>query len=189
MTTVSPSLSSNQFFAASAINFTINFLRMPELSFVVQEANFPDVTSNPTIQKMGGIDIHRQSDKLHFQPLTVKFIIDEGFRAHKELFNWLSGSSGGWDRSQKSAQFIESQENYIFPDYDQRKNYAKASMTTGSLILVNANKVPTIKVVFVDLMIVALGGIHFDIKKNPLQPITASATFTYDYYEILDIKI
>ena len=187
--TIYPALDTQNFFTASPINFTINFARLPELSFVVQEANLPDVVAKTTLQPMPGISIHRVADRLEYQSLSVKFIIDENFRAHRELHDWLVGMTGGADRHKNVNEFIANHENYIWPDYDKRKTYSRTVATSASLIIVNANKYPIAQAVFYNVMPVAISGDRFDIKQDPLKPMTAMATFDYDYYEILEIKL
>lgn len=176
-------------FPANPQNHVVRFSRMPNLSFVVQEVNLPGITATiPNIQT-GGIQSKFLPDRLTFEPLTVSFLVDEEFRVHRELYQWLWGMTGGTDRSQVTAEFINNNINFIWPPARSRPEALSiAGATHVGLTIVNPAKIPILRVLFYNAIITSLGGVQFQTSGDPLQVMTATATFEYEFYTIMEIR-
>lgn len=176
-------------FPANPANHVIRFARMPHLSFVVQEVSLPSISATIPRVQTAGIFSRFAPERLNFDPLTVTFMVDEEFRAHRELYQWLWGMTGGDDRSHVTQEFVNDQAQYIWPDNKNAQTaLGFASQTYAGLTIVNPAKIPIIRVLFYNMYITTLGQVQFATTADPIQPITASATFEYDFYTIVEIR-
>jgi hypothetical protein len=176
-------------FPANPANHMIRFARMPHLSFMVQEVNLPTITANVPQVQSGGRYSKFAPDRLNFEPLTVTFLVDEEYRVHRELYRWLWGVTGGVDRSTVVAEFIEDEIQYLWPGVTNT-NIALNTLaaTYAGLTILNPAKIPILRVLFYNLYITSLGGVQFLTTGNPEQPLTATATFEYEFYTMMEIR-
>lgn len=190
MSTLSLSADTFNLFPAAPASHIINFARMPFTSFVVQEVNLPGVSA--TIARVGapGLAVRHAADRLVYEPLTISFLVDEEFRTHRELHSWLIGMTGGEDRSRLTAQFINDQADFFWndPGLTQTERLARASSTTAGLTILNEAKIPLLRVLFHNVFITSLGGVQFSVIADPINILTSTATFEYDYYTIVEIR-
>lgn len=176
-------------FPAAPFSHIIQFERMPETTFVVQEVNLPGVSATPARVPAPGLVVRHGPDRLIYEPLTATFIIDEEFRAHRELHSWLIGMTGGEDRSFLTEEFLKQHQDYLWPDNSTRsQKFSQLQSTTAGLTIVNEAKIPLLRVVFYNLYITALGAVQFSITGDPMTVMTSTATFEYDFYTIVEIK-
>lgn len=174
-------------FPASPTNHVIQFARMPMVTFLVQEVNLPSVSGRIAQIASPGVITRHVSDKLTYDPLTVTLMLDEEFRAWRELYSWLLGMSGGYDRSVLVADFIKQQFDYV--SIDAKHQHANASRTTAGLTIINAAKIPMVRYIFHNVYITSLGEVRFDTKAmDTITPLTFTATFEYDYYSLVEIR-
>lgn len=187
MSTLSLPSDTFNLFPASPTNHVIQFARLPMTTFLVQEVNLPAVSGRIAQVATPGAITRHMSDKLTYEPLTVTFMLDEEFRAWRELYAWLLGMSGGYDRSVLVADFVRQQFDYV--ESDPKYRHANASRTTAGLTIINPAKIPMLRFIFHNLYITSLSDVRFDTKAmDTISPLTVSATFEYDYYSQVQIR-
>lgn len=176
-------------FPLDPTNHVVQFARMPNLTFVAQEVNMPGVSGKTAQMSVPGINIHQMPDKLIYEPLTVTFMMDEELRAWRELYSWLLGMTGGYDRSVITAEFIDQHINYVWPEKAQHR-HDQAARTTAGLTIVNPAKIPMVRLLFHNLYITSLSNINFSTKELDTLSTTLSctATFDYDYYAFVEYR-
>ena len=186
------SLSSDTFnlFPAAPASFLMRFERMPYLSFVVQEATLPGISAATAQVGIPGMTVRYQPDRLVYEPLQVTFLVDEEFRVHRELHQWLAGMTGREDRSSVTAQFVNDQAEFIWGAGPAAGSirHAATSRTTAGLTIVNESKIPLLRVLFYNLYPTAVGPVNFSVTVDPLTTLTATATFEYDFYTLVEIR-
>ena len=174
-------------FPAAVNNHLLYISRLPQTSFVLQEVSLPGVSAQPARVSTPGLMSHFAADHLTYEPLTVTFLVDEEFRAHRELHRWLNGVTGGEDRTEMTQRFVEEQSQYMWESTGQEFNRMVA--THAGLTIVNGSKVPILRVLFYNVHVVQLGPVQFSVTAvDTLPTITSTATFEYDFYSIMDIK-
>lgn len=176
-------------FPANPANHVIRFARMPHLSFMIQEVNLPTITAAvPQVQTATRYSKF-VPDRLNFDPLTVTFLVDEEYRVHRELYRWMWGMTGGTDRSTVVAEFVGEEATYIWPGTSKPRDALNVlSSTYAGLTIVNPAKIPILRILFYNLFITSLGGVQLTTTGNPEQPITATATFEYEFYTMVEIR-
>jgi len=182
MSTISIPSDTFNLFPADSISHVMQFARLPMTTFTIQEVNLPSVTARSAVVNTPGINTKHLPDRLTYDPLTITFLVDEEFRAWRELYSWMYGMVGGPDRSVTTADFVESQINFVYP-------HDKAGRTTAGLTIINAAKIPLLRFVFHNVYITSLGQIQFATTSiDPITPLTCQATFEYDYYSIVQVR-
>lgn len=116
--------------------------------------------------------MYRHGDKLVFDQLIVKAIIDEDLRVWEETYDWLQALT----KPDKYSQYIRF--------YDKEKNpYHDATLTVNT----NAN-VPNIRFKFTNCHPIGLGGIEFNTTLDATTTITTEIAFRYDQYYLDRLK-
>jgi hypothetical protein len=188
MSTLSLPTDTFNLFPADALGHVMQFARMPMTTFTVQEVNLPSVTARSAMVGAPGMNIRHLPDRLTYDPLSVTFLVDEEFRAWRELYSWMYGMTGGPDRSVVTAEFIESQVNFVYPEKPSAQ-LDKAGRTTAGLTILNAAKIPMLRFIFHNVYVTSLGQVQFSTTAlDPIVPLTCQATFDYDYYSVVEIR-
>lgn len=190
MTTTSTALPVDTFnlFPAAPQNHVFHLARLPQLSFVVQEVNLPGIMATPARMMVPGLAVRHAADRLTYDPLTVTFLVDEEFRAHRELHRWLVGITGGEDRTTLVQQFINDQATYLWPETTDQHTYGRATSTTAGLTIVNGAKIPILRVMFHNVHLTQIGSVQFSTTTpDTITPLTSTATFEYDFFSIVDV--
>lgn len=168
----------------------MRFERMPYLSFVVQDVTLPGISATTAQVGLPGLTARFQPDRLTYESLQVTFLVDEEFRVHRELHQWLAGMTGREDRSSVTASFVNDQAEFVWgggPAIGSAR-LATSSRTTAGLTIVNESKIPILRVLFYNLYPTAVGPVNFSVTVDPLTTLTSTATFEYDFYSIVEIR-
>lgn len=140
--------------------------RLPHVVYFGQAGNLPGFS-------FGSIDystpmspvIPIPGDSVTFDPLSVKFIVDENMANWKEIYHWVQA-------------LARIKELNLEPREGQ-----EATVSDAVLYILTSNKNVNLKVFFRDLFPVSLTGLDFDSSVTDLDPFIAEATFKYCYYE------
>lgn len=188
MSTLSIPSDTFNLFPADALSHVMRFARLPMTTYVIQEVNLPTVSTRTAVIATPGISTKHLPDRLTYDPLTISFLVDEEFRAWREIYAWMYGTVGGPDRSVVTAEFLNSQENYI--KYEKPAGRLdRAGRTDAGLTIVNAAKIPLLRFIFYNVYPISLGQIQFSTTStDPITPLTCQATFDYEYYSVVEIR-
>lgn len=174
-------------FPASPVNHVMQFERLPNLSFVIQEVSLPGVSANPAKVMAPGLAINHPPDRLTYDALTVTFMVDEEFRAHREMHRWLNGVTGQEDRSVLVAQFLQEEQSYFWQEAKPINQFGRAASTNAGLTIVNGSKVPILRFFFHNVHPMSISEVRFATTvTDTITPLTCTATFAYDFYSIVD---
>lgn len=175
-------------FPADPTSHVMQFQRMPMTTFTIQEVNLPAISARTGVAPMPGGNAHFLPDKLIYEPLSITFMVDEELRAWRELFSWLLGMTGAYDRGILTAEFLTQQTNYVQAEKPTSR-LERAGRTTAGLTIVNGAKIPILRFLFYNVYVSSLGQIQFDTKTtDTITPITCTATFEYDYYTLVELR-
>ena len=169
-------IKNRNFLSPTGFKFVLN--RAPKVSFFGNEANIPDlnlgVAEQPTYLK----DIPQPGDKLQFQDLTLRFLVDEDLENYLEIQHWLRGL--GFPDSLKEI-------------YEWQSNNPNAPSSTlnytsdGTLNVLSSSSVANFKVKFLDMFPVSLSDLDLDATDSDIDYLTANVTFKYTIYNITDL--
>ena len=161
----------------SPSGFQFNLARAPKVDF------FSNSTRIPGIQ-LGNIDVGNYLksipvpvDQIQFEDLTLQFLVDENMENFLEIHNWIYGL--GYPKSVDQFTNLVNDRGEI----DDLKQFSD-----GTLTVLNSNFVPMSYIKFKDLFPVSLSTLEFTASETDYSYFTATVTFKYLIYEILDTK-
>ena len=163
----------------SPSGFQFNLARAPKVDF------FSNSTRIPGIQ-LGNIDVGNYlkaipvpGDQIQFEDLTLQFLVDENMENFLEIHNWLYGL--GYPKS------VDQFGDLIRAANDEGIDNLR-QFSDGTLTVLNSNFVPMSYIKFKDLFPISLSTLEFTASESDYSYFTATVTFKYLIYEILDTK-
>ena len=157
--------------------FLLTFDRIPDVTYFCQEGNIPGMAIPAIVTPTPGGDYHVAGNKITYNMINVKFMVDENVNSWKNIYSWM--------RSIASPHGTE-ERNYLTTIQNQFKldsfpQYSDATLT----VLSNLNN-PVLRVHLVGLFPVSLSDIQFDTTLSADNIITADATFSVKYFDFVD---
>ena len=172
--------------------FLIN--QLPKVQYFTTEANVPGMTLSEGQFNTPLKDIELLGDKLTYEDLTIKFIVDENLENYIEMHTWLTGIGFPKDRKQFS-EFRSVTSNMSTTTRGESKDIGDVRASTPELamtsdavmtILTNKNN-PVVECRFKDVFPVSLSGLSYTQNATDVDYLTADVTFKYTIYEIVTL--
>jgi hypothetical protein len=165
------------FLSPTGFKFVLN--RAPKVVFFSNQANIPGLTLGTAQQTNYLTDIPVPGDKIQFQDLSLRFLVDEDLENYLEIQHWLRGLGFpdslkeiyDWQRSNPNAPTSE-------------LNYT----SDGTLNVLTSSNVPNFKVKFLDMFPISISDLNFDATDSDIDYLTADVTFKYTIYNITDLN-
>jgi len=147
------------------VRFVLN--RLPNVEYFCQTANLPGITINEVPQTNPFVTIPRPGDKVTYEPLNIRFKVDENMENYIEIHNWIIGLGHP-------------------QNFDQYKNLKDNDLvfSDASIVILSSNNNPSIRVSFKDLFPLSLSSLLFDVTQTEIQYLEADANFRYAYFDI-----
>ncbi len=156
--------------------FKFQIKKTPTINYFVQTVNVPGISMQSVNQPNPFVKIPYGGDHLQFDDLTISYKVDEDLRNYMELYNWI-----------KSLGFPD--------DYKQYKQLSDKPIIGGeglssdiSVIIMNNSRIPTYEITFRDAFPIAISSLQFDVTKQDVEFLEASATFRYVSFNIKSIN-
>jgi len=143
--------------------FLLTFERTNSVQYFCQAINLPGISLGQAPINLPTADIYAPGNKITYNQLNIDFNIDEN------LDTW------SFDERKRLTSL---QNRYTRTERTALKNYSDATLT----VLNNLNN-PKLRVRFVNAFPISLSDLQFDTKMSADDIMTATATFTYDYFE------
>jgi len=168
----------------SPLGFKLILTKTPKVDFLCQSANIPQISMGTAIQPTYLKDIPVRGDKVLYDDLTVRFLVDEKMENYLAIYKWISGlgypeSLGQYNELKKDDIRTNSR---IGDDGDPR--YFEFSDAT--LQILSSNYKPSVLINFKDAFPVSLSTLEFDVSQRDYSFFTASVTFKYTIFNITD---
>ena len=168
----------------SPVGFKLILTKTPKVDFLCQSANIPQISMGTAVQPSYLKDIPVPGDKVLYDDLSIRFLVDERMENYLAIYKWITGlgypeSLGQYDQLRKDDIRTDRR---IGDDGDPR--YFEFSDAT--LQVLGSNYKPTIHVNFKDTFPIALSTLDFDVSQRDYSFFTASVTFKYTIFDITD---
>lgn len=75
----------------SPLGFRFVIKRLPTVNYFCQQATIPALSMNPIDVGSPNSSVPMPGSKLFFDPLTIRFKVDEDLNNYMEIYNWLVG--------------------------------------------------------------------------------------------------
>lgn len=145
---------------------------IPELPFAryfCQSVSMPTVSTTEVQVETPFSATYRHGDKLIYDPLTIKFIIDEDMRTWEESYNWL-----------RAITFPKQFSEYL---KTLRVQAGRLPYFDGILTVTTNSNISNARIKFKNCHPTSLTGIEFDSSDSADTTLTAELTLRYDYFE------
>ena len=154
--------------------FQVTLGNFPLAQYFCTGVNLPGVSIAGVPVPTRLADIAMVGDKMEFEDFTMTFIVDENLLNYQEIFDWMVSIAF----PESHAQF-KAQERADGVDLTgDRKLYSDIALT----VLSNKNN-PVVRVSLKDAWPNALSGLEFSVQETDAVYLTASATFSYSYFD------
>ena len=168
----------------SPLGFKLILSKTPKVDFLCQSANIPGISMGTAVQPSYLKDIPVPGDKVLYDDLSIRFLVDEKMENYLAIYKWITGlgypeSLGQYDQLRKDDIRTDTR---VGDDGDPR--YFEFSDAT--LQVLSSNYKPSIHVNFKDAFPIALSTLDFDVSQRDYSFFTASVTFKYTIFDITD---
>ena len=162
----------------SPVGFKLTLNTKRKIDFFSNTATIPALTLGTSLQTTPLRNLDVPGDELLYDDFQIEFLVDEDLVNYMVVHNWLTGLG-----------FPESYQEFktLTTDPEQQKD-DKLQYVDGSLHILNSNLRDIAVVKFQDLFPVSLTGLEFRATDDDINYFTASATFKYMMYNILDVN-
>ena len=170
----------------SPLGFKLILTKTPKVDFLCQSANIPQISMGTAIQPTYLKDIAVPGDKVLYDDLRVRFLVDEQMENYLSIYNWMTGLG----YPENAGQFRQLKKDDLRTDAsvsdDADPRYFEFSDAT--LQILSSNYRPSIHVNFKDAFPIALSTLDFDVTTRDYSFFTASVTFKDTIFDITDPK-
>ena len=168
----------------SPLGFKLILTKTPKVDFLCQSANIPQISMGTAIQPTYLKDIPVPGDKVLYDDLNVRFLVDEKMENYLAIYKWITGL--GYPESLDQYQQLKKDDfrtdRLVGDDGDPRYfNYSDATLQ-----VLNSNYKPSVLINFTDAFPVSLSTLEFDVSQRDYNFFTASVTFKYTIFNITD---
>ena len=165
--------------------FVFTMQRLEGVSFTCQTANLPNVSMGSSMQMTRMKDTPVPGDTINFGDLLVTFLVDENCTNFIALKDWMVQVTADID-TEDFNRYINRQAEFPTARNSSLKPIAP-TMTDATLTITDSNNNANVEVRFKDLFPTSLEAIQFDITDTSMPYLTASASFTFSYYDIVKL--
>ena len=159
------------YFIPTGFKFMIQ--KIPNVNFFCQSCNLPGLSAGQWLQVTPLRDIPIAGDKVQYNELRVRFIIDEELKNWLEIYDWIKGLT-----------FPEDQEQYRKLAEADVPNPKGELYSDGTLSILTSNKNVQYVAKFTELFPVDLTDIEMSSDVADSEVVAADATFAYATYKI-----
>ena len=168
----------------SPLGFKLILTKTPKVDFLCQSANIPQISMGTAIQPSYLKDIPVPGDKVLYDDLTVRFLVDEKMENYLAIYKWITGLGYPESLGQfKQLRTDDIRTNASASD-DGDPRYFEFSDAT--LQILNSNYKSSVLVNFKDAFPVSLSTLEFDVADRDYSYFTANVTFKYTIFTITD---
>ena len=168
----------------SPLGFKLILTKTPKVDFLCQSANIPQISMGTAIHPTYLKDIPVPGDKVLYDDLNVRFLVDEKMENYLAIYKWITGL--GYPESLDQYQQLKKDDfrtdRIVGDDGDPRYfNYSDATLQ-----VLNSNYKPRVLINFTDAFPVSLSTLDFDVTTRDYNYFTAEVTFKYTIFNITD---
>jgi|TARA_Y100000310_G_C20257917_1_gene612227 hypothetical protein len=153
----------------SPVGFRFVLKRAPNLSYFCKGAVMPGFTLGEIPIETPFVQIPEPSDKLVFEPLSLRFGVDEDLSNYKEIYDWMIGLGFPEDFAQSKHRDIHAKKFGNMSDI----------VSDGTLTILTSGMNPNVQFTFKDMFPVALSTLPFSHDQADIEYMECDVTFTY----------
>ena len=168
----------------SPVGFKLILTKTPKVDFLCQSANIPQISMGTAIQPSYLKDIPVPGDKVLYDDLSVRFLVDEKMENYLAIYKWITGLGYPENLGQYNQLKKDDIRTNASATDDADPRYFEFSDAT--LQVLNSNYRPSILVNFKDAFPTSLSTLDFDVTTRDYNYFTAEVSFKYTIFNITD---
>ena len=168
----------------SPLGFKLILTKTPKVDFLCQSANIPQISMGTAIQPTYLKDIPVPGDKVLYDDLTVRFLVDEKMENYLAIYKWITGLGYPENLGQYNQLKKDDIRTNASATDDADPRYFEFSDAT--LQVLNSNYRPSVLVNFKDAFPTSLSTLDFDVTTRDYNYFTAEVSFKYTIFNITD---
>ena len=181
---------------ASPTQFKFSILKLPKVEYFCTSVNIPGIELSGASQATSLKDIPIPGNKLTYEPLQMRFIVDENLENFQEIHGWLVGL--GYPRDHSEFQNLLASGTDRFPGRSTAvKNEPgkdrNATADTGgtysdaTLTVLSSKNNAQLEIRFRDVYPTGLTGLQYDQQASDVDYLTATVSFQYLVYDFATV--
>ena len=168
----------------SPLGFKLILTKTPKVDFLCQSANIPQISMGTAIQPSYLKDIPVPGDKVLYDDLTVRFLVDEKMENYLAIYKWITGL--GYPESLGQFKQLRTDDIRTNASASDEGDPRYFEFSDATLQILNSNYKPSVLVNFKDAFPVSLSTLEFDVADRDYSYFTANVTFKYTIFTITD---
>ena len=166
----------------SPVNFKFQINKLPKTKYFCTGVTVPAISLSENTQGTTlGIPVYLPGDKLTFDPLAIKFIVDEDMTNYQEIYNWMIQLAPGYD-TDDYRDLVGS--SITTSGFDSRDGDYSKMYSDASLIVNTSSNNANIEFTFEDCFPTSLSAVDFSAIAADDDHITADLTLRYTLFKI-----
>ena len=168
----------------SPLGFKLILTKTPKVDFLCQSANIPQISMGTGIQPSYLKDIPVPGDKVLYDDLSVRFLVDEKMENYLAIYKWMTGL--GYPESIGQYNQLRKDDIRTNASVSDEGDPLYFQYSDATLQILNSNYKPSVLVNFKDAFPVSLSTLEFDVADRDYSYFTANVTFKYTIFTITD---
>ena len=168
----------------SPLGFKLIITKTPKVDFLCQSANIPSISMGTAIQPSYLKDIPVPGDKVLYDDLSVRFLVDEKMENYLAIHKWITGL--GYPESLGQYNQLKKDDNRTDRRVSNEADPRYFEFSDATLQVLNSNYKPSVLINFRDAFPISLSTLDFDVTTRDYNYFTAEVTFKYTIYNITD---
>ena len=181
---------------ASPTQFKFSILKLPKVEYFCTAVNIPGIELTGASQATSLKDIPIPGNKLNYEPLQMRFIVDENLENFQEIHGWLVGL--GYPRDHTEFQNLLASGTDRFPgrstavktEPGKDKNATAdigGTYSDATLTVLSSKNNAQVEIRFRDVYPTGLTGLQYDQQANDVDYLTATVSFNYLVYDFASV--
>ena len=168
----------------SPLGFKLVLTKTPKVDFLCQSANIPQISMGTAIQPTYLKDIPVPGDKVLYDDLNVRLLVDEKMENYLAIHKWITGL--GYPESIGQYRQLKTDDKRTDRRVNDSADPLYFQYSDATLQVLNSNYKPSVLINFKDAFPVSLSTLDFDVTTRDYNYFTAEVTFKYTIYNITD---
>ena len=168
----------------SPVGFKLILTKTPKVDFLCQSANIPQISMGTAVQPTYLKDIPVPGDKVLYDDLRVRFLVDEKMENYLAIYKWLTGL--GYPESLGQFRQLKNDDNRTNKGVIDRGDPRYFEFSDATLQVLNSNYKPSVLINFKDAFPISLSTLDFDVTTRDYNFFTAEVSFKYTIFNITD---
>ena len=181
---------------ASPTQFKFSILKLPKVEYFCTAVNIPGIELSGASQATSLKDIPIPGNKLTYEPLQMRFIVDENLENFQEIHGWLVGL--GYPRDHTEFQNLLASGTDRFPGRSTavksepgKDRNATADIggtySDATLTVLSSKNNAQVEIRFRDVYPTGLTGLQYDQQAGDVDYLTATVSFNYLVYDFASV--